>query len=115
VSSLFFPHRSEDYQARPRKEDTPTVAVGGFQAMADRLARMRANPRDWSIGDVAALCREYGVDCLPPSGGGSHWKVSDPSQSDILTVANHRPVKPVYIRKLVRFIEQVQKARHGKS
>jgi hypothetical protein len=41
--------------------------------------------------------------------------VSDPTQRDILTVPNRRPVKAVYIRRLVRFIEQVQGARHGKA
>jgi hypothetical protein len=77
---------------------------------------MKASPAgDWSINDVAALCREHGIECMPPSGGGSHWKVSHPSQRDILTVPNRRPVKAVYIRKLVRFVEQVQSARHGKT
>ena len=71
-----------------------------------RLDRMRANPAgDWKIADVEAVCQENGVRCVPPRGGGSHYKVSHPSQRDILTVPNRRPVKPVYIRKLVRFIE----------
>jgi hypothetical protein len=64
---------------------------------------------------TSPLCREHGIRCTPPSGGGSHWKVSDPTQRDILTVPNRRPVKAVYIRRLVRFIEQVQGARHGKA
>jgi hypothetical protein len=69
---------------------------------------MRANPKgDWSISDVEAVCREYGIRCTPPSGGGSHYKVSDPSRRDMLTIPSRRPVKPVYIRKLVRFIEGV--------
>ena len=85
-------------------------------AGSSRLGRMRSNPAgDWSMDDVAALCREHGIDCMPPSGGGSHWKVSDPSQNDILTVPNRRPIKAVYIRKLVRSIEQVRNARHGKA
>lgn len=84
--------------------------------MSSRLDRMRANPAaDWLIDDVVGLCREYGIRCSAPSGGGSHWKVSDPSQRDILTVPSRRPVKAVYIRRLVRFVEQVESARHGKS
>ena len=74
--------------------------------MSDILDRMRRNPAgDWAISDVAAACAEYGVRCVAPSGGGSHYKVSHPSQRDILTIPRARPVKPVYIRKLVRFIE----------
>ena len=81
-----------------------------------RNDRMRANPADdWTIEDVAALCREHAIRCTPPSGGGSHWKVSDPTQRDILTVPNRRPVKPVYIRRLVRFLELVKNARHAKA
>ncbi len=77
--------------------------------MTDILDRMRRNPAgDWTIADVAAVCTEHGVNCTPPSGGGSHFKVSHPTQRDILTIPCARPVKPVYIRKLVRFIEAVR-------
>lgn len=83
--------------------------------MSSRLDDMRRNPAgDWSMRDVEALCREQGIRCSPPSGGGSHYKVSDPSQRDILTIPNRRPVKPFYIRELVKFVRQVQSARHGK-
>jgi len=76
--------------------------------MSDRLDRMRRNPAaDWTVADVEAICREYGLRCSTPSGGGSHYKVSHPSQRDILTIPSRRPVKPVYIRKLVRLIDQV--------
>ena len=45
---------------------------------------------DWTIEDFVALCREYRIRCTPPSRGGSHWKVSDPRQRDILTVPARR-------------------------
>ena len=74
--------------------------------MADTLDAMRRNPAaDWTIGDVVAVCAQHGVRCSPPSGGGSHHKVSHTSQRGILTIPRARPIKPVYIRKLVRFIE----------
>jgi hypothetical protein len=73
--------------------------------MRDRLARMRANPAaDWTIDDVVAVCREHGLRCTPPTGG-SHYKVSHPSSRTILIVPSRRPVKTVYIRKLVRFVD----------
>ena len=79
--------------------------------MADTLDHMRRNPAaDWTIGDVASVCSRHGVRCVPPSGGGSHYKVSHPSQQAILTIPRARSVKPVYIRKLVRFIEAVGEA-----
>ena len=72
----------------------------------DLLDRMRRNPAgDWTISDVEVLCREQGLRCAPPSGGGSHYKVSHPSRREILTIPSRKPIKGVYIRKLVRFIE----------
>ncbi len=35
--------------------------------------------------------------------------------TDILTIPNRRPVKSVYIRRLVRFVELVKSARDGKA
>lgn len=72
-----------------------------------RLAHMRRNPRaDWTIDDVRMACNSFGVTCAPP-GGGSHWKVSHPSQVEILTIPAHRPIKAVYIASLVLFIDRV--------
>jgi hypothetical protein len=73
--------------------------------MSKRLERMRRNPAaDWTINDVEAVCREHGIQCMPPRGGSSHYKISHPSQREILTIPFRRPIKPVYVRKLVTFI-----------
>ena len=68
---------------------------------------MRRNPLDWSIENVVTVCRQIGFDCTPPSGGGSHYKLSHPDLEDILTVPAKRPIKPVYIRKLVALADAV--------
>ena len=66
------------------------------------LETMRRNPAgDWTIDDIQTLCRALGWKCLPPKGGGSHWKVAAPGVEMILTIPAKRPIKPVYIRKLV--------------
>lgn len=73
-----------------------------------RLARMRNNPKaDWQISDVETVCRAYDIACEPPTGGGSHYTVSHPSQSAILTVPARKPIKVVYIVSLVMFIDAV--------
>lgn len=73
-----------------------------------RLEAMLNNPKgDWQMRDVAMVCRAYGIDCLPPRGGGSHFTVSHPSQEQILTIPAHKPIKAVYIVKLVSFIQLV--------
>ncbi|MBO9108730.1 type II toxin-antitoxin system HicA family toxin [Agrobacterium sp. S2/73] len=73
-----------------------------------RLEAMRRNPKgNWRIGDVQSLCKEFGVTCDKPKNG-SHYKVSHPSQEKILTVPFKRPIKSVYIKLLVDFIDAVR-------
>ena len=70
------------------------------------LERMRRNPKDWRIEDVTALCDAFGATCTPPRKG-SHYKIKHQGQTEILTIPARRPIKPVYIADLVRFIDQV--------
>ena len=78
--------------------------------MSNRLEEMRNNPRgDWRIEDVEAICRQYGVMCSAPRGGGSHYKIAHPRTTEKLTIPYKRPIKPVYIRKLVAFIDAMSK------
>ncbi len=70
----------------------------------DLRERIRRNPRDWRIEDVANACRTAGATCTPPRKG-SHFKVKHEAASEILTIPAHRPIKPVYIRELVRFLD----------
>lgn len=70
------------------------------------LERMRDNPLDWRIEDVVALCAAHGIACTAPRKG-SHYKVKHESQAAILTVPARRPIKPVYIVELVRFVDAV--------
>ena len=70
---------------------------------------MRRNPADnWSMSDVEKLCREHGLSCSSPSCGGSHYKISHPAAREILTIPYRRPIKPVYIRKLVKLVEALE-------
>ncbi len=79
--------------------------------MSKRLEAMRANPRaGWAIADVEALCAEFGIACSPPRGGGSHYRIGHPSQREKLTIPSKRPIKPVYIRDLVQFVDRVKGA-----
>jgi hypothetical protein len=71
---------------------------------------MRANPSgDWKIKDVETACIEDGLSCNPPTGGGSHYKVSHPDFHAILTIPSRKPIKAVYIRKLVATIAQLRR------
>jgi hypothetical protein len=77
--------------------------------LSDRLERMRANPAaGWLMSDIEAVCREYGVLCAPPRGGGSQFKIGHPAMAEKLTIPYNRSIKPVYIRKLVAFLDAVR-------
>lgn len=39
-----------------------------------------------------------------------HYKIAHPAAAEILTVPFKRPMKPVYVRKLVAFIDAVRSA-----
>jgi hypothetical protein len=75
-------------------------------SQAEKLfAAMTLNPKaDWRIGDVETVCRHFGVTCRPPTGGGSHYTLSHPAALEILTIPARRPIKPVYIKRLVAYI-----------
>lgn len=73
---------------------------------SDLLERMRRNPAgDWRIRDVETLCQEYGL-LFRPGKGTSHCHLKHPSAAEILTIPAHRTIKPVYIRKLVHYIDR---------
>lgn len=76
--------------------------------MGKRLDAMRANPRaGWRITDVEQVCKEHGILCQPSRGGSSHYKVAHPAMVRKLSIPFARPIKPVYIRELVRFIDEL--------
>jgi hypothetical protein len=78
------------------------------------LERMRANPRDWRIEDVKTLCAAFGLELDGPPGG-SHYGVKHESQPRRLTIPFRRPLKPVYIRMLVRYVDAVRAAREEQT
>jgi len=72
---------------------------------SDLLEQMRRNPAgDWRIRDVEAVCREHGL-LFRAGKGTSHCHAKHPSAREILTIPARRPIKPVYIRRLVRYID----------
>jgi predicted RNA binding protein YcfA (HicA-like mRNA interferase family) len=70
------------------------------------LEKMRNNPRDWQIADLEIIAERLGITVR--QGKGSHVSFSHPKRVDILTVPAHRPVKQVYIKKFVSFIDALQ-------
>ena len=76
-------------------------------ARADRtLDRMRANPRDWRIATLESVARAHEVNIRKPAG--CHVIFEHPAVAEALSVPARRPIKPVYVRRFVAFIEAVR-------
>ena len=66
---------------------------------------MRRNGHaNWTIADVAAVCRSFGLEATP-SAEGSYFVVSHPKVAGLLTIPAQRPIKPIYIKLLAQLIE----------
>lgn len=64
---------------------------------------MRANPKaDWTPWDVRTVARVHGLTVRQR--GTSHAVLTN-ALGQHLTVPMHKPIKPVYIRRLVALIE----------
>lgn len=69
---------------------------------------MRNNPRDdWRIANVETLANRYGFSVNRPKGGGSHVTLRHDSGAK-LTIPARRPIKPRYIKELVKTIDQLE-------
>ena len=70
------------------------------------LDSMRANPKgDWTPGSVKSVVRAYGLTLRQR--GTSHAVVTN-ALGRHLTIPMHKPIKPLYIRRLVELIEAAQ-------
>jgi predicted RNA binding protein YcfA (HicA-like mRNA interferase family) len=67
------------------------------------LDKMRNNPRDWQIDILKDLARRFGIEWRQP--GTSHVTFRHPSGAK-LTVPAHKPIKPIYIKKFIRLIDE---------
>jgi predicted RNA binding protein YcfA (HicA-like mRNA interferase family) len=68
--------------------------------------KMQNNPQNWRIEDAERLAKSFGFDC--GSGKGSHRIFYHPRLTERLSIPAKRPVKPVYIRKLLDLIEELE-------
>lgn len=71
---------------------------------AKLVEAMRANPlADWTPENVRAVARANGLTLRQR--GTSHAVLTN-ALGHHLTIPMHKPVKPVYIRRLVEFVEE---------
>lgn len=97
----------------PSQDKSQSAGVG---PRSKRLEKMRDNPRnDWTIEDIEKVCRDLGINCSPPTSG-SHYKVSSEHLAGALPIPRNRPIKPIYIKKLLNLADaHMQVAGKGSS
>ncbi|EKD54557.1 MAG: hypothetical protein ACD_60C00070G0007 [uncultured bacterium] len=69
------------------------------------LNKMRNNPRDWRIEQLETIAKRYGIHVR--KSGGSHVVFGHPAWIELLCIPAHRPIKPIYVKKLVSLIARL--------
>lgn len=69
------------------------------------LSAMRANPVGWRIRDLERVARAVGANVRKPRG--SHVVFVHPRMRELLTVPEKRPIKSVYVRRFVAWIDAI--------
>jgi hypothetical protein len=69
---------------------------------------MRGNPRDWRIEQLHTVARQYGI--AVRSVGGGHQVFAHDLVTETVSVPAHRPIKPVYVRQFVAFVDKLKAA-----
>lgn len=68
--------------------------------------QMRRNPRDWRMEDLHVVAGRFGL--MVQQGRGSHVKFRHPATRTIVVVPTRRPIKDVYVRLLIKLINEVK-------
>ena len=67
------------------------------------LIKMKQAPKNnWSPKDIKTLCLAYGLRLRQK--GTSHGVLTN-KKGEHLTIPMHKPIKPIYIKKLIKLIE----------
>ena len=81
--------------------------VGDVVSSAKKLLeKMRVNPRDWKIDHLETVAERYGIDVRKR--GGSHVVFTHRNWVELLTVPARRPIKPVYVKKFVAMVSDLE-------
>lgn len=70
------------------------------------LNAMSNNPRDWQIAQLQTVAKQYGISWRHD--GSSHC-VFITEDGKTLPVPAHRPIKPIYVKKFVALVKEIQR------
>lgn len=84
-----------------------------MSAIEKLLEKMATNQRDWRIEDLLSIAGKFRIEVR--NHGGSHHVFSVPGIEEIVTVPAHRPIKPVYIRQFLSFVQKTREMKHERQ
>ena len=70
------------------------------------IEKLRNNPRDANIAMIRKILDKFELEYV--WGKGDHLNVKHPNIDYILTIPAHKPIKPIYIIKLIKMINEIQ-------
>lgn len=85
-----------------------TMEGEGLTKRSKHIRAWRNNPRNVRFEELESVLRYYGCYVRQPSGGSSHYCFGHPALDYEITVVKRDPVKPHYVRKALRMIDEIQ-------
>ncbi len=77
-----------------------------------RLARLRQKSKDTDSTELIAILTELGFECR--AGKGSHTVCKHPDLPEVrLTIPHQKPLKEVYVKKVLHFIQPLLEEENG--
>lgn len=70
------------------------------------IEKLRNNPRDGNIAMIRKILDKFEFEYV--WGKGDHLNVKHPKVDYILTIPAHKPIKPIYIIKLLNMIDEIE-------
>ena len=70
------------------------------------LERMKQNPLGWRMEQLETIAKRYAINVRKT--GGSHVVFDHASWVELLTVPARRPIKPIYIKRYLSLIENME-------
>lgn len=69
------------------------------------IQKMRQNPINWRIEQFETIARAMNITVRKT--GGSHVIFEHKKWYESLSVPAHRPIKPIYVKKFLKLLEQI--------
>ena len=76
------------------------------------LQKIKNNPKSVTPERLKALCKKYGFMWKE---GSSHSVTTHPLLKGSYTIPRHKPIKPVYVKDIIKMIEKVLESEEGLS